>query len=97
MPLSYKFTRANDGTVMELAEIDRLICIEMGVEVSDEDFSQEFDLISAIGDRVYANGTWNESAFVGIKTMPDALRATARKFLNGEYVYECWYSRGGRR
>ena len=90
MPRKYSFTRTSDGVLMSLDEIDRLICVDLGVSESKDVFSQEFIMITLIGDRVLANGTWRESVFLGIKTMSDRLQAVARKYLNGEYKYDSW-------
>jgi len=92
MPLSYKFVSAATGRTALLEDIDALICADFGKPCSDTDFSHEFMFISGVGDMAYVSGKWDQAAFDTImKTYDTKTRDINLKYLNGEYLYSCWY------
>jgi hypothetical protein len=96
MPLNFQFIRAETGQPVPLIEIDEKICADVGRPCSDARYCPEFTLISNVGDAVYASGKWNESKFDELMKMPglnDGFAALCRKYLNGEYRYDCWHQR----
>lgn len=96
MPLRYRFKRSDGGEAVALSRIDDLICEAFGKRSDETEYSPEFNLISSIGDVAWATGSWNKEAFDKIVDRVDFrvdFRDVAMRFLNGEYVYECWVDR----
>ena len=92
MPNFFKFVRRSDNLAMSLNAMDALICEAYGVPLNETDYSQEFQMISSIGDAAMSSGSWNEEMFVKL-TDNYKNKDIVRRFLNGEYVYDCWYAR----
>lgn len=97
MPLFFKFVSRADGKPVPLNTIDEMICKELAIPCSSTNYSVEFQMISSIGDAVWATGEWNQKIFDKLVGKDDRLRDMVMKYINGEYVYECWASRAASR
>lgn len=69
------------------------LCLDIGKTPSPDRYSMWFNFLTEIGDVVYKDGSWNESSFEKLRESAedDAFMAIVRKYLNGEYIYSCWY------
>ena len=94
MPTFFKFTRLSDNKIMDLNEIDELICKELNIPVNEHNYSIMFDIITTIGDKM--SGDWDEKKFEDmveiIKPVPDKYIQLIRRFLHEEYKYTSWRS-----
>lgn len=105
MPHFYRFLRADNREPVPLSRVDDLVREAFGAPRGDtggaprgdtESYSMEFQIISSVGDVAWAPGSWDESAFERICekiNLSEAFVEIARRFLNGEYVYDCWSQR----
>jgi hypothetical protein len=92
MPLSYQFISVETGLPAPLDDIDARICADVGKPCSVATYSLEFRIVTDVGDAAWATGTWDEDKFVKLMApFDDAFRSLCRKYLNGEYKYDCWY------
>ena len=96
MPTEFYFTRLSDNTIMDLNEIDKLICNELEIPVNPNEFSSMFEIITIIGDQMEKN--WDENKFQKIterlreeSTDPEKHIKLIRKYLYEEYKYTSYH------
>lgn len=93
MPVSYQFIDVKTGKPVELDQIDRSICQDMGKTYSDERYSIEFLIVSSVGD-VWTSEKWRESgdldALMKLMNFDETIMKLCRKYLVDEYTYDCW-------
>ena len=93
MPLFFKFIKRSDRQPVPLNRIDELICNDFKIKCSETNYSVEFQLISSVGDAVWATGSWNQEIFDKLVGKDEKYRDLVMKYINGEYIYDCWVSR----
>lgn len=93
MPLFYKFINRSDGTLVPLNKIDELVCKDFGIPCHEQNYSIEFQIITSVGDAVWSSGNWNQKIFDNLVGKNEKIRDIVMKYINGEYIYECWVKR----
>lgn len=93
MPLFFKFIRRSDNQPVPLNTIDELICNDLGIPCSKTNYSVEFQMITSVGDAAWGSGKWNQEIFDKLVGPEQKYRDIVMKYINGEYVYDCWVSR----
>lgn len=93
MPLSYQFTKRSTGEKVSLDDIDKKVCSDFGRQYSETNYCLEFNLISVVGDAAWGSGKWDHEKFDrAMGSNDDSVKALFKKYLKGEYTYDCWYS-----
>ena len=101
MPISYKF-KTHSGEAVLLEQIDRELanalpdlhasCKYPSVYPLDGTESVAMFAIYAIGMASCKTGQFNEEDFVNACNINTCIpESVARKFINGDYIFSCWY------
>ena len=94
MPLFWKFVNVAIGTNVDLNEIDMLIRKDFGHDPCDTNYCDEYMLICNIGEIVWSTNEWNQDKFEKLMgTLDENDKRIFKKYLNGDYKYECWVER----
>ena len=97
MPLSYhQFINKKTGATVPLGEIDTLLCADIGKPCCKNTYSSEFMQLTDVGDIAWGSSKWNQRKFDALFTQAPESKARKtifKKYLNGVYIYDCWYQR----
>lgn len=94
MPLYYQFING-DNEIVPLDKIDEELCAELGSHCPENVYSQEFELLTMVGEYSFRDGEFCTSAFIfACTTLHNDQMAVFFDFLNGKYKYRSW--RGSR-
>ena len=91
MPVSFAFYRADDGSVVDLAEIKGLVHQAVGDKGVGVECDGAFEAVVTLGIVATFRGTWDEISFrQAVGRFPCGVESVARRFLVGEFVFHSW-------